>query len=171
MRNLILVLFILIAGCAPNTATFMSPKGLGGDVIINGCAQIPSTFRYEMEGASFKVNLGNNSVYLVVEVVDGSSVEWQNNEISVQVNNEKFTEKAKDLIQSDRIREPCGGFTSTFNCKSYRSYHLNIEFESLIGATKVKILPPIPMVNKVPFKVSEIEYKKVTKTLMQAINC
>ncbi|UOB75424.1 hypothetical protein [Pseudoalteromonas sp. APM04] len=171
MRNLIFFFFIFLTGCAPHTVTFMSPKGISGDATINGCGQIPSTFQYEMKDSKYKVDLHYNSVYLVVEVVDGSNVEWLNNEITVLVNNESHILKAKNLIRDDRVRDPCGGFTDTFNCKTYRNYYLNIEIEALKGATQVNIVPPIPMVNKKAFEVSEIEFKEVTKTLMQAINC
>lgn len=171
MRNLIFMSVVLVTGCAPHTATFMSPTGRGGDAVIQGCHQIPSTFRYEIDRADFEVNLGSNSVYLTVEAVDGSIVEWQNNEITVLVKNKKYTAKVKEFIRTDRVREPCGGLTASLNCNVYRTYNTSVDFESVIGANEVKIFPPIPMVNKIPFKVSEIEYKKVTKTLMQAINC
>ncbi|MBU2179838.1 MAG: hypothetical protein KJ930_10460, partial [Gammaproteobacteria bacterium] len=127
MRNLIFVSVVVIAGCALHTATFMSPTGYGGDAIIQGCHQIPSTFRYEIDGADFKVNLGSNSVYLVIETVDGSIVEWQNNEITVLVNNKKYTAKVKEFIRTDRVREPCGGLTASLNCKVYRTYNINVD--------------------------------------------
>ncbi|TXH97385.1 MAG: hypothetical protein E6Q75_04800 [Rheinheimera sp.] len=171
MRNLIFISLVLIAGCAPHTATFMSPTGRGGDAIIQGCHQIPSTFRYEIDGSEFRINLGSNAVYLAIEAVDGSVVEWQNNEITILINNKKYTEKVKDFIRTERVREPCGGLTASLNCKVYRTYSTKIDFESIVDATEVRISPPVPMVNKTPFNVSEIEYKKVTKTLMQAINC
>ncbi|MCW8879345.1 MAG: hypothetical protein OQJ89_16740 [Kangiellaceae bacterium] len=150
----------------------MSPSGTNGKATINGCGQIPSTFRYKNKDSTYKVNLHTRSVYLTLEVVDGSRVDWLDRNLQVVIGNDVHHFIAKDLIKHRRVRDPCGGFTEAFNCKLYRKYYLSIDVPALgEEVNKVTIYPPKPLVNGKPFKVESIDFNKVTKILLQAINC
>jgi hypothetical protein len=55
-KIIVLILFsFCLLGCAPSTSTFMKPEGDFGKATINGCRQIPSTFRYESKNQLLKL--------------------------------------------------------------------------------------------------------------------
>jgi hypothetical protein len=166
----ILFLLHLTVGCAVHEITFMKPEGEFGKASKDGCGQIPLNFIYDDLAAKFKVLLNARAVYLSLVVPEGSTVEWYDSSMSVEVSDLNENIIAESLIKDERIKEVCSGI-GLFSCKKYDQYYLFVEAPQIYERDNVKIKPPTPLVNGKAIKTSEINFKKVTENIVQAINC
>ena len=170
-KILVLITFsFCLLGCAPSTSTFMKPEGNFGKTTIDGCGQIPNTFRYESEKSSFKISVHGNRVFFGFEAISTDEIKWKSSEVIIIVDGVSHS-LAVNKLKPSYLREPCGGFTKSFNCDSIQHYHSSVDIPSMDESSEVIVLPPTPLVNGSPIKVGEIKFKKVTETLWQALNC
>jgi hypothetical protein len=171
LRILSVLFFLHLAvGCAVHEISFMKPEGEYGKASKDGCGQIPLTFIYDNPEAKFKILLNARAVYLSLVVPEGSTVDWSDPSMSVEVSGVTENIISEPLIKDERVKEICSGI-GLFSCRKYDQYYLFVEAPQIYETDNVKVKPPTPEINGKPIKTSEINFKKATENIVQAINC
>ncbi|MDP2562458.1 hypothetical protein [Psychrobium sp. 1_MG-2023] len=166
----LLLLSFCLLGCAPSTSTYMKPEGNFGKATIDGCGQIPSTFRYESKKSAFKVTVYRNQILFGLEAVSNHEVKWSSSKLKVIVDGQSHSLNVGEFKPS-YLRQPCGGFAEAFNCAAIQHYYSDLELPNMMEASEVIIIPPTPLINGKPMKVDRIKFNKVTETVWSALNC
>lgn len=166
----IILLSGFLQGCAPSSSEYLKPSGKYGKTTIDGCDQVPRTFRYEEQETTLKLKLYYETLALNIEALNTDQVTWNENKVKINIDGEIYNLKASELVKSHE-RDPCGGFTETFGCTVYQVYNARVKIPFVENADTIIVYPPIPSVNGEALKVDKIIFKRVTETLWTALNC
>lgn len=147
--------------------SYFHPKSEHGDVINNGCSQIPNTVRYQSEAADYRIELFPHGVALKLTLQHQSKARWINNNFNLLIDGKKYSSTVKTL-DNPYQRTYCDFLF--WGCRTYDIYTQIINFP-LSEATNVILEPPSPQINRVKLKVGSIKYVYKKSVLWQAINC
>jgi hypothetical protein len=151
----------------PSSFSFYHPKTDKGEIINNGCSQIPNTVRYQLKDADYRVELFSHGVRWKLAVGHNSEVRWADNNLNILIDGKKHSAKVKSL-EKPYQRTYCD--LLFWGCKEYDIYSEIINFP-LTEATKVNVESPVPIVAGQKIDVSAIEYVYKKSVLWTAINC